>query len=940
MRASSSEQIASIGINEVSAAFDRLGWGTAENTRHDLGTDLFVQARDDRLFDLGLVVGVQVKSGPSYFASPTRGEPGEPEGWWFRDADTAHADHWVSHGLPHLLVLHDAEKHISYWVHVTSSVVVSTGKGVKILVPAAQTLDRDHLDDLLAVAGSARGAVPLEGTAWAGATPPATRDQLRFAMTVPRLVAPHPNASPTGVLTPPQAVAMLMQARLFEIDRYAERCPGVPRLADAGASERWAWRFVGALAGRMRDGDVNALRSVAAEAEDPASRAAATVAVACCLIEEGRAGEALAVLDAGLQPDDAFPVDDAWLRAQRARALVEVGRLEEGRREAAAVQAIRATAGHDVTATAISGVAAVLLFNTASWDQRDVREVIESADAVASWWRTQTTARGSTAIVERTFKAWAADESVTIAVSDEANDQLVAAALAAGHLGDQSAWRHLAALLARDALLRVTRHDDPAVGAEALRGLRLAGDEQAVKLAVRRFCDDGPALAATLAAATVDMQRSTRTTVFADLALLQHAGDVLDADTATRATAWLLDTLDDPSRFRELKTTRGFSISATLVEALAAVVPSVPHLGAAAAAQHVPALQGADALTEAAWVRLVHDLPVQGWSAETVGALHAAQDAVSQDLRYAILGVRSRFDGSADDELRADVRAGSLDALAELGDVRKLDAVTAEAATRTLTAAVAQVRADTRAGKLSVGGYDAARLLATVLSRHPDEAAAGGLLDFLSDDAVACASKRGVISALIVNFDAWDDATRERLREIVETVAVPSSSLDVAPFDDPDIEGEALCLSALLTAGDRRQVAFALSRLLAGPATHRRWAAHLAAAVEPETHAGALAALVADPHPRVRAMTAGRLGWLASRALGGPLAAEALRVALADPGRAPAIAAAAALAVDGPNNPVTRDALQHLATHPSASVREDALLGLANATAAPGTAAA
>jgi hypothetical protein len=68
MRASRQEQVGGAGTSEVSAAFERLGWGVVENSRHDLGTDLFVLARDERLFDLGLVVGVQVKAGDGYFS--------------------------------------------------------------------------------------------------------------------------------------------------------------------------------------------------------------------------------------------------------------------------------------------------------------------------------------------------------------------------------------------------------------------------------------------------------------------------------------------------------------------------------------------------------------------------------------------------------------------------------------------------------------------------------------------------------------------------------------------------------------------------------------------------------------------------------------------------------------------------------------------------------
>jgi hypothetical protein len=152
MRASKEEQTGGAGISEVSAAFERLGWGVVENARHDLGTDLFAAARDERLFDLGLFVGIQVKAGPSYFREPSRDSSNdEMLGWWFRDRDRSHVDSWVKSGVPHLLVLHDLDARVSYWVHVTAEVVVGTGKGAKVLVPAANTVDDAHRDSLLAV---------------------------------------------------------------------------------------------------------------------------------------------------------------------------------------------------------------------------------------------------------------------------------------------------------------------------------------------------------------------------------------------------------------------------------------------------------------------------------------------------------------------------------------------------------------------------------------------------------------------------------------------------------------------------------------------------------------------------------------------------------------------------------------------------------------------
>ena len=59
-----------------------------------------------------------------YFEEPTQGTGDDAPGWWFRDSDEGHTDLWASHGLPHLLVLHDPETHVSYWAHVTPEIVV------------------------------------------------------------------------------------------------------------------------------------------------------------------------------------------------------------------------------------------------------------------------------------------------------------------------------------------------------------------------------------------------------------------------------------------------------------------------------------------------------------------------------------------------------------------------------------------------------------------------------------------------------------------------------------------------------------------------------------------------------------------------------------------------------------------------------------------------
>src|SRR4051794_34002252 len=152
MRASKQEQTGGAGVSEVAGAFERIGWGPAENERHDLGTDLWLAVRDARLFDLGMMVGAQVKAGPSWFSEPGQ-EGGQRIGWWFRE-DRAHFDYWLGHGIPHLVVLYHLKDRVAYWVHITAQSVVSTGVGAKILVPSANTVHPEHLEALIQVAAT------------------------------------------------------------------------------------------------------------------------------------------------------------------------------------------------------------------------------------------------------------------------------------------------------------------------------------------------------------------------------------------------------------------------------------------------------------------------------------------------------------------------------------------------------------------------------------------------------------------------------------------------------------------------------------------------------------------------------------------------------------------------------------------------------------------
>ena len=400
MRAPVQEAPGTAGASLAKANFEQLGWGVAENSTHDLGTDLILMARDLRRFDLGLLVGAQVKSGSSYFASPAFDESGELEGWWFSE-DQDHWDAWLDHSIPHIVVLQDLDTKVSYWVHVRRDAVVSTGKRSKILVPAEQTVDQAHQEELLAVATSRRQALAWEGSAWTGAEDLAGADLLRYALVVPRLVAPHPNASSVEA-TAEKSVAMVVRVRLDELQE--ERNLGLsnlPTMAEAAASPEWRWRLFASLHGYLYAGDPMPLRTLAGEAEQASDVAAGAVVAAAALLECGRAQEAAEILEEVIERDTAGPVDHGWLRAQLARAYADLGRLIEARDLALSVQTLRNEFPHDASATAIAGAAAQLVFTVSDFGDTDLAEVITAADSTAAWWRTQVSGLVATATPAR-----------------------------------------------------------------------------------------------------------------------------------------------------------------------------------------------------------------------------------------------------------------------------------------------------------------------------------------------------------------------------------------------------------------------------------------------------------------------------------------------------------------------------------------------------------
>jgi hypothetical protein len=710
---------------------------------------------------------VQVKAGPSYFEQPDLAEDGSLRGWWYYEPQVDHFNAWVTHGLPHLLVLHDLDTRTSYWVHVTAQAVESTGQGAKILVPVNQTIDPEHLDALLTVAASHKPVIGLEGTAWAAsASNIAPARRLRYALLVPRLVAPHRNTGFGTAIGPEQAVALLAQGRVRDLTIFAEKHPAIPSLEEAGSSRDWRWRFVAALGRLLIEDDRSAVAARIDDAPNPASHAAACVVTACALMDAERHAEAVALLSG--QPDDASPVDWAWIQGQVARARAELGDVATARQDAAA--ALRALVGDpdDVTASAIGAATAQLLFQTAPWGQQPLDELITANDTAVSWWRTQTLSSALIAAADRTFRQWADDQATWVDFEDTVNNRLFAAVVSAHLTGEQGAWRTTGSLLARDTLMVQHAGGDSSRQAAALDELRRSGDEKSLELAARRLWVVGPLGPLTQAARRVQPGSWTHTTARANLALWQEAGDVMEEATATDAARYCLGILTDNSGF-VARTTPPFHVAHYTLKALAGLLDAADDAFHRDLAAFLVSLSPViDPLTAQGLALTVPVLRATALAPED----HAAwrQAAAAQPDRRVAAGMLGLLAG--DDEARglllARIAGGDNDALAALGDVRQLDTETVGRLAAQDAQELDGIIAQAQGGMFAVSRTrDPASRLAVLGAYFPDVAPWDALLRYLEEARVPSEHKRRACLALATHADRLPDSVRSDLRELL-----------------------------------------------------------------------------------------------------------------------------------------------------------------------------
>ena len=933
MRVSDQKRTEQEGLRKVCDDFEAIGWGPVRNSDHDLGTDLLVLARDERRFDRGLVVGVQVKAGASYFRERNRVKSGPVPGWWYYEPDTAHFDDWASHGLPHLLVMCNLEEGKSYWAHVTPGDVVSTGKGCKIVVPAAQTIDEEHADDLFAAACEHKAAPLIEGTAFSGlpgGIPPARR--LRYALVAPRLVAPHPNARLEDATDAVEGTALLARGRFHDLVRLAEKHDSVPDPRQPYSGWDWGWHFVTAIWEWAITDAVGKLEAVFAEARSPEEAAASGVVLACALHRVERCDRALEVLDGLVDGDDLSPVDHGWVLVQRARFRAEIGDFDGTRLDAISAQRCFLGDRNDITASALAAAAAWQLYAAAwlvgpgDWAAMDeeFNELVAAGDTAVSWWRAQTLSWGLDKMEKSRFEAWADPFPRYLVRWERPKTQyLFAAELSADITGEHNRWKHAGALYGRQRLVDAASSDGDDGSRlselfEGLSALRRSGDDKSLQRAIRQLCYDGPIGPVVEVVNNIRPTGWTHTTADSNFTALAGAGDLIREPAATELACWSAGLVDHPTELNErLRPSKTVPMAA--LEAVTGLLPAVGERAHTAAARLIAGLpdpppQMTPQQVCSAIRRLDHDkvdAPArqalwekareqQGWIAVTTLGWLAANghpQAGTEAISRAVAGDLHAIEATAD--------LPSLDP----GDAKAIIAFLADAADRNL--------ADARKGSYGGDRIDAAYWLARLGLEFSDYARWDKALELLMDPYVAGHDKVDACMLIAREPDKLPEDVRDALAAGTASIASARTGIGF----EADIGGIDTVVAIGLDALAGGDAAAAMAKLAVGTPEQRRDAAMLLGWGRLPDQQPMLSVLTGDPHPEVRNEAAHAIGRLAAGNPTPQMRALAWEMARRDGILLPAALLSGLAADEGVTPDIAGDIAQHLQQHPSADIR-------------------
>lgn len=599
----SAVQLGEYGEDQAAAFFSGVGWGPLKTNKHDLGTDLFVQLRNDDLTDLRMLLGAQVKTGDSWFAEP--GALDHRDGWWFRESDKKHAEYWTNHHVPHILVLQSTDMSTRVWAVLDSQTIVDTGAGIKVFVPREQSLEATWKPRWIELVAEARKLLSFEGARWTFSITQVPEEAwARYALIVPRLVIPHQNKGYSLDINWAEAVAVCIDGDPSRWERFAIQRPDVPNTSEAFTHSDPGWRLASAISGWVV-GDATGLESVQATDFPRYLAVARAICSSIAATDHYDLDRAAALLVSEIVENE-LSADQVWLAVHLAHIRRLQGDLESAR--AILENGLAASAGlsTDLTTSALRAACVLGLFELAPMLSGDVGSAVTAADNSASWWRRNSVAAGLETDAKKRFNKWARDRSIVIGGVDSAHNNLFSAALTARLAADFGGWRGYTSLLVQTDL--VTPPHDLTDVANSLDSFRQTGDKKSLKLAVRKVREDGPLGALAHLAALASPEHATSLSIHADLELLAESGDYFSEAASRQWIDLLLVSLDAPDAFyaRYAVTHWAFHEMVSAIAGLRRHLTQEDQIAIIEFAKSLP--DDVSELLEAPLSRLLHDL--------------------------------------------------------------------------------------------------------------------------------------------------------------------------------------------------------------------------------------------------------------------------------------------------------------------------------------------
>lgn|GEM_PF-213541 len=812
MRASKNEAKGMSGESYVMAKLEEFGFGVAQNNRHDLGTDLLVFVRDQRGFDLGGLMGVQVKNWPSLVNKPS--VDNGRKGWWFRES-ADHFDYWLGFAVPHLVVLFDEDSKESYWAHITEDAVRSTGKGKKIFIPLENVLNKESVPSLIEIALSKLPQPSWEGSILEGISEIPNEVRLRYALIAPRLIAPHPNLTVSDISSV-EAIALLSLMRVNEvIARYKE----VQELLDpekSAKSDDPLWRLYSALFEWVVNGQVKSVLNFPSTDAEADIAAAIGVIKATVLFEKHLPQHACKELKDVLTRDDYSPVDYAWLQLHLARNLIEIGEFDRAQGLALEVSLIGQIEYKDPSARYLAGVAMDFVFQLHSrvqWmgfeaEEQNLTKAIKARDTAASWWRTQILVSGLSDFVEKTYSQWSDNDDITIwKAYDAVVLRMRSASLIAGFAADTNNWRYAVVLRACYFLVFSTDTNELVY---ALNLLRIAGAKDELKLAASHFLRFGPIEPLVQVVNELSLDDSTRISLRCDFALIEKCAPILDTSSADKYALWLLREIENPSKTYAFRSHHWYV--SEVIEMLAKIYNACSSEVMVKIHDHLimmPGVQGdrhADAYSSLV-DSIVEDDINKGkvWDSGKLAKLAARGDIDKADLKKAIERLVSTHDSEIREGLLERIEAGDIDALESWGNLTDLPKPAVQGMLGNLSNQIDGIIKDAHSREYKTVRFNRLSVLIKLNIWHPDCANWQPCLKMLHDQ---CVSPEDLVPGVKVMINKYQKVPIDiacEMRKPLARLAEHGLMYDRLPLSSsfsPDIRGPASLLLGLLFPED------------------------------------------------------------------------------------------------------------------------------------------